>query len=188
MANIDHPFGFRAVNTGTAGTVPRLTEYTALTNIAIYEGDIVALNTTGLVIAYTTADADSGDVIGVAAHTLTAAMTARELLVYDDPEQIFEAQVDDDTVASNAGWLFQYFAVTATTGNTTTLQSKHEIDGDTGTNLAATTMAVQIVGLSKAINNAANLSVTRYLCRILPQAHIRSSMAADSGTHVGGIA
>lgn len=187
MSNLDAPLGFRPVENGVAGIVPRLREYTALTNIAIYEGDLVGINTTGLVVAYTTTDADAGDVLGVAAHPLTASQSDRALQVYDDPEQIFEAQVDDNTLTNASLYLFKYFDAVKTTGNTTTLQSKHEIDGNSGTAALAAGNVVQVIGPSKAINNDENVSYSRYLCRIVPQAHIRSASAADSGTHVAGL-
>ncbi len=187
MANLDHPSGFRPVSNGIAGTAPRITEYTALTNILIGEGDLVGINTTGLVIAYTTTDADAGDVLGVAAHPLAAAQTDRSLLVYDDPEQTYEAQVDDATLTNASLYLFKYFDIVKTAANGTTLQSKQEIDGNTGTAALAAANAVQIVGRSKAINNEADVSFTRYICRIVPQAHIRSASAGDNATHVAGI-
>jgi len=188
-SNIDIPFGFRAVENGVAGTVPRLREYTVKSAVAIYEGDLVGINTTGEIIGYTTTDADAGDIVGVAAHPVLAAATDRALQVYDDPEQIYEAQADDATLTNASLYLFKYFDIVKTTGNTTTLQSKHEIDGDSGTAALAAANAVQIVGPSLDPRNviSATSSWAKFLVRIVPQAHIRSASAADSGTHVAGI-
>ncbi len=187
MANLDAPLGFRAVSNGIAGTVPRLTQYAVKASVAIYEGDLVGINSTGQIVAYTATAADAGDIVGVASHPVTAAQSDRNLLVYDDPETNFEAQVDDDTLTNVSLYLFKYFDIVKTTGNTTTLQSKHEIDGDSGTAALAAGNAVQIVGPSKAINNTENTTYSRYIVRLIPQAHIRSASAADSGTHVAGI-
>lgn len=187
MANLDSPFGFRPINNGTAGTAPRLTKYSVKASTAIYEGDLVGINTTGAIIGYTTTDADAGDIVGVAAHHVAAAATDRSLLVYDDPEQLFEAQADDNSLTAVGDYLFKYFAAVKTTGNTTTLQSKHEIDGNTATATLAANNVVQVVGRSLAIDNTSNVSYTRYICRIIPQAHIRSASAGDNATHVAGI-
>jgi len=187
MANLNARLGFRPVSNGIAGTAPRLTQYTALTNIAIGEGDLVGINTTGEIIAYTATDADAGDVIGVAAHPLVAAQSDRSLIVYDDPEQLYEAQVDDATLTNASLFMFKYFDANKSTLNTTTLQSKQQIDGNTGTAALAAANVVQIVGVSGAINNTANTTYTRYICRIVPQAHIRSASAGDNATHVAGI-
>lgn len=188
-SNLDIPFGFRAVENGVAGTVPRLREYTVKSSVAIYEGDLVGINSTGQIIGYTVTDADAGDIVGVAAHPVTAAATDRALLVYDDPEQIYEAQADDATLTNASLYLFKYFDIVKTTGNTTTLQSKHEIDGDSGTAALAGGNVVQIIGPSLDSRNviSATSSWAKFLVRIVPQAHIRSASAGDNATHVAGI-
>lgn len=189
-SNLDIPFGFRAVENGVAGTVPRLRPYTVGASIAIYEGDLVVFNATASTVkAYTATAADAGDVIGVAAHPMTAAQSDRTLLVYDDPEQIYEAQVDDVSVTALAGYLFKYFDIVNTSGNTTTLQSKQEIDGNTGTDVLGAGSVVQAVGASLDPRNviSASSSWPRLLVRIVPQAHIRSASAGDNATHVAGI-
>lgn len=191
MANLDAPLGFRAVENGVAGIVPRLRTYDVAASVAVYEGDLVAVNSTGNVIAYTTTDAAAGDLIGVAAHPVTASQTDRELAVYDDPAQIFEIQADDNSLTVAADYLFEFFKPVATSGNTTTLQSKHELDASTGTSVqgtVATNIApVQVIGVSKAINNDTAVSFTRYLVKIVGPAHIRSDVAGSNATHVGGI-
>lgn len=191
MANLDAPNGLRAVENGVAGIVPRLRKYTVKASTAVYEGDIVALNGTGQVIGYTTTDAAAGDLIGVAAHPVTAAQSDRELLVYDDPAQVFEAQADDGSLTVTSDYLFQLFKPVSTTGNTTTLQSKHEIDASTGTGAsgaAATNVApLQIIGVSEAINNDEAVSFTRYLVQIIPDAHLRGPNAGIISTATRGI-
>jgi len=191
MANLDAPLGFRAVENGVAGIVPRLRTYTVADSVAVYEGDLVAINSTGKIIAYNTTDAAAGDLVGVAAHPVTAAADDRELQIYDDPAQIFEVQADDNSLTVVSDYLFKFFKPVATTGNTTTLQSKHELDADSGTatqGTVATNIApVQVIGVSKAINNDEAVSFTRYLVKIVGPAHIRSDVAGVNATHVGGI-
>jgi hypothetical protein len=195
MANLDAPFGFRPVENGVAGTVPRLRKYTVAASTAIYEGDLIGLNASGLVIAYTTTDAAAGDLIGVAAHHVPSGgagpSSDLSLLVYDDVEQIFEAQADDNSLTQLSDYLFKLVKPVSTTGNTTTLQSKHEIDASSATatsGAAATNIApLQIVGVSEAINNTANVSFTRYLCRILPAAHLRGAQMGNINTNAAGI-
>jgi len=188
-SNIDLPFGLRAVENGVAGTVPRLRPYTVKAAVAIYEGDLVGMNTTGVITAYTATDADNGDIVGVAAHHIAAGAVDRELLVYDDPEQIYEVQANDDSLTIAGDYMFEYFDIVATTGNTTTLQSKHEIDDATGTNALAAANVVQVIGASLQPSNviSATASWAKFLVRIVPQAHIRSASAADSGTHLAGL-
>lgn len=195
MANSDAPFGFRPVENGVAGTVPRLREYTVAASTAIYEGDLVALNASGLVIAYTTTDAAAGDLIGVAAHHVPSGGAGPSndlsLLVYDDPNQIFEAQADDNSLTQVSDYLFKLVKPVKTTGNTTTLQSKHEIDASSATaasGAAATNVApLQIIDVSEAINNDKNVSFTRYLVQIIPDAHLRGPKAGTISTATRGI-
>jgi hypothetical protein len=191
MSNLDAPLGVRAVENGVAGVVPRLRTYEVEDSTAVYEGDLVAINSTGEVTSYSTTDAAAGDLLGVAAHPVTASQDDRELQVYDDPAQIYEVQADDNSLTVTADYLFKFFKPVATTGNTTTLQSKHELDASTGTatqGTAATNIApVQVIGLSKAINNDEGVSFTRYLVKIVGPAHIRSDVAGINATHTGGI-
>lgn len=191
MANLDAPRGYRAVSNGIAGTAPRVTKYTAKASLALGEGDLVALNSTGQVIAYNTTDAAAGDLIGVAAHPISATLSDRSLLVYDDPEQIFEVQADDNSLTVVADYLFKCFKPVIATLNTTTLQSKHELDGSSGTatsGAAATNVApIQVVGVSQAVNNTEGVSFTRYLVRIISDAHLRGIKAGTISTATRGI-
>jgi hypothetical protein len=191
MANLDAPNGFRAVENGVAGIVPRLRKYVVKAATAIYEGDLVALNSTAQVVGYTTTDAAAGDLIGVAAHPVTAAQSDRDLLVYDDPAQVFEVQADDASLTVAADYLFKCFKPVATTGSTTLLQSKQELDASTGTaasGAAATNVApLQVIGVSEAINNVQGVSFTRYLVQILPDAHLRGAKAGTISTATRGI-
>ena len=188
MANLDAPLGFRAVSNGVAGSVPRISPYLVAASTTVYEGDVVALNASGLIIAYTTTDAIAGDLIGVAAHKAAA---AEEVLVYDDPAQEFEAQQDAADLTTLADYQFLNFGLVKTTGNTTTLQSKHEIDGGTGLSAfgtnASTVRPVQIVRKSQSINNeiGASVSWTKFVVRINPAAHLSGTGGILRGGGIG---
>lgn len=179
MANLDAPMGYRPIENGVAGITSRLRMYPVTASLAVYEGDLVALNSTGTVVAYTTTDAVAGNLIGVAAHHVSATATDRNLAVYDDPNQVFEAQADDGTITNAALAKFKLFKPVIATGNTTTLQSKHEIDASATSSLFGTVATqvypIQVLKPSGAINNTAYTTYTRYECQIHPSAHLRGT-------------
>ena len=174
MANLDAPRGYRAVANGVAGTTPRLNAYSVASGAAVFEGDIVALNASALLLPYTTTDALAGDIVGVAAHH--GAASATEVLVYDDPAQEYEVQSDDNSLTVVLDYTGLMFKPIIATGNTTTLQSKHELDGSSATSIfgtAATNVTpIMVLRKSAAINNDANVSFTRYIVKINSNAHL----------------
>lgn len=131
MANIDWPSGLRPVSNGKGGTAPQMRPYPKLAGI-IYEGDMLYQGEGGLVVYNGTTDAQADNLIGVAAHyCATAADTGEAVFVYDDPDQEFIVQCDgaDITVIADANAaLNRHAPVVYATGNTTTLQSKLELD------------------------------------------------------------
>jgi hypothetical protein len=98
----------------------------------IYEGDMLYAGEGGLVVYNGTTDAQADNLVGVAAHYVgTAANTGDAVFVYDDPDQEYLCQADDHsltTVANVNAALLRHAPVVYATGNTTTLQSKVEID------------------------------------------------------------
>lgn len=178
MANTDRPFGMRAVD-NPSGTASKLRPYTVKDTTVIYEGMIVALNSTAEVIGYTTTDAVAGDLIGVAAHPITSAQTDRELMVYSEPEQLFEIQADGADITASTVYKYNFAPVTnGASGNTTTLQSIGEITsasltsvlGDAATNI----MCLQLLGVSRNIQNETGVAYTRYIVRIAPPCHLNA--------------
>ena len=131
MANIDWPSGLRPVSNGKGGTAPRMRPYPKLAGI-IYEGDILYAGEAGLVVYNGTTDAQADNLVGVAAHYVgTAADTGDAVFVYDDPDQEYICQCDGadvSTVALANVVLLRHCPVVYAAGNTTTLQSKVEID------------------------------------------------------------
>lgn len=138
MANIDWPSGLRPVNNGKAGTAPQMRPYPKVAGI-IYEGDILYAAEGGLKVYNGTTDAQADNLVGVAAHYVgTAADTGDAVFVYDDPDQEYICQIDDHsltTVANVNESLLRHASIVYATGNTTTLQSKVEIDGDSITSV-----------------------------------------------------
>jgi hypothetical protein len=135
MANVDAPRGFYPLYHLEGGEI-RTNTYFVTTSAAIYKGDLVSMINTGCVSAST---ADDGIiVVGVAAEWVKAATSATAyttIQVYDDPKIVFGVQCDSGTSVAVTD-IFATANHVATTGNTTTGISAHELDSsDLGTGL-----------------------------------------------------
>lgn len=123
MANRDAPFGFRYAYTLHGGP-PHIGHYKN-TAVAIYPGDLVHLDGSGRVNSIASTETPMG-----VAKNYVSATADQDVEVYDDLENtVFRVQADgadlaDDTVIG------LFYDVVATTGNTTTLQGKMELDSD----------------------------------------------------------
>lgn len=141
MANADRPSGFRPY-----GRVLRCTRYIA--GAAVYPGDVVHMEDDGKVDPATASEA----AIGVAASY--ASGDGQEVLVWDDPDQRFVAQLDNGTsLAQTAVGL--NFNIVATAGNSSYKQSRMEVDSSS----AATnsTLPLRLAGFSRQIDKDANI-------------------------------
>lgn len=100
MANSDNPFGFTPVKSPAGNTFA--TEYKSLSGTKIREGDPLVLSN-GRVARGNSA---SAAYIGIAAAADTSdspsTATQRNVLVYDDPDQVFEVQSDSASVTQSA--------------------------------------------------------------------------------------
>jgi len=183
MANLDRPMGFRPVSNGIAGTAPRITHYavSATLTAAIGEGDLLQRGKLGVLSVVDATDVtEIQNIIGVSAQYVAATPGAGSTCaVYDDPSQKFLVQCDDNAV-STAALLQEVIGLAArvvpTTYNTTTLQSKMELDGSSITSTAVTATetwdCLQILGmdsLSVASGSWADLYV-----QIRPSHHVLS--------------
>ena len=144
MANTDRPMGFRPLRHLSGGEI-RAEEYIATTSQNIYKGDVVKLVAGG-----TVEECDAADgvlAMGIAAETVVSASAGATIRVYNDPMIVFGVQTTDSitTAATDIGATGDHLA---TTGNTVTLQSKHEL------NTLGTNLQFRIVGLVKQVNNA----------------------------------
>jgi hypothetical protein len=167
MANIDAPFGFRP--SGKVGGNPdngALSQYTILDadNTTMFQGDLVKLASGGVTDA---AVADAGLMVfnGIQFDDPTTgkptfknqyggnttADADIDCFVYDDPYQVYEAQGDSETAASQAMVGTYMDHLETHSGNTTTGISGDEIDvSDTSTTLSG----VKFLGLAKTPGNS----------------------------------
>jgi hypothetical protein len=126
MANVDQLRGFWPIGHLLGGEI-RTKTFIVTTGATCYQGDLLKVVAAGTVEP-SVAD-DGVIVIGVAAEYVTDSGSAggKEIQVYADPYIEFGIQSDSGT-ATTALTVFATANHVATTGNTTTLQSKHELD------------------------------------------------------------
>ena len=149
MSLNDAPFGFRAIRTLNGGEV-RTGEYTvsSATN-RIYRGDVVALNTAGLVVRHAASGAVS--ILGAAAEEFNSSGTAGvKMKVFDDPSTVYEAQCNNTAAITQAKFGNPY-RIVATAGDSSLGYSKEEID--IGTSAQSATYVVKAIRLSPKEDN-----------------------------------
>lgn len=146
MANADTPYGLRPLRHLTGGEI-RMEEYTVTTGQIIYKGDVIKL-----VAAGTVEECDAADgvlAMGVAAQYVNDSGSAggKKILVWNDPHIVYSIQTTDSitTTAADIGATGDHLA---TTGDTTTLQSNHEL------NTLGTNLQFRVIGLVQQTNNA----------------------------------
>jgi len=132
MANVDQLRGFWPVSHLLGGEI-RTKTFVVTTGATCYQGDLLKVVAAGTVEP--SAANDGVIVIGVAAEYVddSASAAGKEIQVYADPYIEFGIQSDSDTATTSAA-VFATANHVATTGNTTTKISKHELDAsDIGT-------------------------------------------------------
>lgn len=149
MANTNTPFGFVLIR--EEGKEARVRYYEKAAS-AIYQGDVVKLNSSGTVEV-----AAAGDqVLGVAAKTESAASTDK-IAVFDDPEAEFMVQVSGIYAAADVG---QNANIVATAADTSLNRSKHNLD--TASQDTTSTLQFKILGLmDKGENAVGSYSIVR---------------------------
>lgn len=184
MANVDAPSGLRALM-NVNGSAPRVRVMDCVTTV-IYQGALAFLSSTGLVGMCSSSVITSvlkRDIIGVFADAKAAGAQCAEgskskIRVYIDPEQLYVIQTDDNTVSALTDAIGRNFTPLAVnSGNSTTLQSICEADGDSGAASAASSAAQTLlcVGVQKgpgidALPSAT--SWTKLIVKIVPSAHV----------------
>jgi len=119
-AAFDAPFG--ALPTGE---IKRLRPYRKDSGASrIFPGDFVKMESDGNIAVA----AATERLLGVAAEPSANATADTEVLVYDDPDQLFVVQDDSDTTHVAETNIGNNADIVATTGNTTTGRSNHELD------------------------------------------------------------
>ncbi|MHC4891585.1 MAG: hypothetical protein ACYTEO_19195 [Planctomycetota bacterium] len=153
MANTDWPAGFRVGYTKHGGPAA-VHRWESDGSAIIYPGDLVKKDGSGKILTLT---ATNDNPIGVAA-TYAAATASAEVFVYDDlANTIFIVQSDDATLADDTA-NGNYFDVVITTGDTTTLRSKHELNGD-----ASTSDTLELIDIVGRPDNAWGANVDVYV-------------------------
>lgn len=143
MANVDKPRGYLLGYTKHNGPA-QVTTYKS-TAAAIYPGDLVKKDGSGRILAIT---AVTDNPIGVA-KSYGDATAGNDIFVYDDlVNTVFRTQVDDGTLADDTA-IGNFFDTTFSTGNTVTLLSTQELDGDSSGDDTLT-----LVGLVDMTDNA----------------------------------
>ena len=141
MANVDDPKGGWPIRHLCGGEI-RSTPYILTTGARIYRGDVVELDAAGTVGAAEAGDATAA--IGFAAEHKNDADSAGgiKILIYDDPNIVFgiQQQTGGTIAAADVGLSADHVAGS---GNTTTLQSGHELS------LTVDTTAAQFLILGK---------------------------------------
>lgn len=170
MANVNAPFGFRAVNKlvgSPYNAAPRIYSTASGDGTAIFIGDPVKLAGTGQIISgrtYTdvTAASTGNIVVGICVgavpdptdltSTYRKASTARLIYVIDDPMALFEIQEGTGGTAFTANDIGLNANFHSGSGSTTTGLSAYYVDN--ATEATTNTLDVQIIGLRPAENNA----------------------------------
>lgn len=150
MANKDRPRGFWPIRHLSGGEI-RVGEYTVTTGQTIYKGDLVMITAAGTVQSAT---AGAGTVvIGVAAEYVddSGGAGGKKILVYDDPNIVFGVQCDTGTAPSAAD-IGATADHVATVGDSTTKQSRHELDASTIG--GAGNDQLKIIGIVEQIDNS----------------------------------
>lgn len=124
-ANTDAPFGAMPHD-----GVLRIRPYNKAAGYAtrVFPGDFVVLASDGNV---NVAAAGDTNLLGVAVEGSAASTAKTDFLVYDHPEQLFTVQADDGGTALAQTNIGNNCDILATTGDTTTGRSLHEIDQST---------------------------------------------------------
>jgi hypothetical protein len=149
MANVDNPVGFYPVKQIGGETFP-MHRFIVTTGQIVYRGDLLVMLDAGTVSA--AAANDGVKCIGVAAEYVNDAASAggKEVLVYFSPMTVFGIQCDTGTAVAQLGTIFHTANHVATTGDTVTKLSKHELDSsDLGTG-----SQMRVIGLVDKPGNA----------------------------------
>ncbi len=157
MANVDFPHGLNPVGRTITGGQPVVDSFPKDASAgAIYIHDAVQRDADGNVSAGVTTP-----IVGVALH-YSAASTLDDMLLICSPGAIFEAQDNADTDGTAQLDIGANANIEATTGDTSTLLSKMELDESSYDTTA--TLHVHLMKLFKDPNNAAGAHARVLVC------------------------
>lgn len=145
MANVDNPNGFRAVKSLSGSYIPTF-EYMTKANLALQPGDAVVMLSNGTVDIATSS---SAAIFGVCQSKVTAesGVSKKVLVVPASRDLVFEGQCSGTFSPVNVG---EAVDIEGTTGIM-------EINED-----AQSVGCVQLLGLSKAVDNEAGANARAY--------------------------
>jgi len=143
-ANADTPHGFNAT-----GVMYGLNAYSSdASNLAVFKGDMMALESDGLVTestgseAHNVGAAESATSVSSSQKALVAASTAGTILVHYHPAQIYYAQVDASGTPAVTSYGNNMDIAVAHAGSTTTGLSGMELSATSSNTTAALVMRV----------------------------------------------
>lgn len=110
-----------------------------------YPGDFLKKHASGTVTPAAAGDA----IVGVAMHYAAA---AAEVLVADDPDQVFMIQSDDATEPAAQTALGLNYDIVVGTASTAYRRSAMQLDGSTGATTA--TLPLRLIRIDRAVDNA----------------------------------
>ncbi len=138
MANLNFPSGFQPVRNRNGGPLVCEAYPMAASHSAIYVGDLIERRSDGY---FHVAQATSTTIVAVAAE-YKAADAAGEILGYPCDDLLMRAQMDASATPAITDFDLVY-DISATTGDTTTKQSKQEIS--TTSKAGTATLPIKIV-------------------------------------------
>lgn len=180
MANLDAPLGFSPVKNRLGTTVP-VEVFNLVGSDNCAPGTVVYLSDAGVVVPYTGTATGRTQLLGVTLGYVSTSQTDRAVLVTVDPEQEYEVQVDDNSLTALTDMLGANFAGTnLAVVHTTLIQSRGEIDGNTGTSInnSTTIRPFKALRFSRTVDDDQTQSFTRIIVKINPTNHILAAGAA----------
>jgi hypothetical protein len=173
MANPDVPNGLKPV-VGD-GRMPRINTYKVAAGYALAIGQHGPLIMNAGFVERLGAFPTTKTILGVAVAPVAATGVEREIQVYDDPEQEYEAQLDDNTQTTRAAIVGKSFTLTGLALiNAVTDFSQVEVDG-TGPGAGTDTLVFHALRVSERIDNDVSLANTRIIGKFNPGSHIMSN-------------
>jgi hypothetical protein len=180
MANLDSPKGMSAIQ--GAGTAPEVREY--LCGAGDFPAgamvNFIAGSGTDDIVLEVWDGSSAEPIVGVLVHEVLTADTVRTALVYTDPRQLFEIQVDDNSFTHMSDYVGGYFVVVnATAMDSNTNRSTMEIDGSTA-GVAASSATAVLLGVDKSKDPTVDYTAANP--RIITQiASARHAFSGDVG-------
>lgn len=167
------------------GNAPKVSAYTvdSAYGTAIGEGCLLIKTTAGVELAPDAAAVAYGSVIGVAAHNVAASLSEdTEILVYDDPNQVF-AIISDGAISDEVIIQGRFCGITDATNvyNSTLGQGDTTLGISTAAATQTTSLPLQIIHVAENVADDATAANVQVWVKIASQHHL---FAAPTGVTV----